>query len=74
MMILVNDVIKTTIEGSIVRTDIRTRICSDNPYSDPESFAVIKVRAGPNSAALADSPRAHKKKAKNTLTGIVTAG
>jgi hypothetical protein len=74
MMILVNEVIKTTIEGSMVRIDISTRICSDNPYSDPASFAVIKVRAGPNSAALTDSPRAHNNKVKNTLTGFVTAG
>ena len=53
MMILVNEVIKMTIEGMIAKTVIITRICNERPYSDPASLAVIRVSAGPDSAPQA---------------------
>lgn len=53
MMILVNEVIKMTIEGMIANTVIITKICNERPYSDPASLAVIRVSAGPDSAPQA---------------------
>ena len=53
IMIRVKEVIKITKVGMMARTVIITSICRDKPYSEPASFAVINVSAGPDSAPQA---------------------
>ena len=69
MMILVNEVIKMTIEGMIAKTVIITKICNERPYSDPASLEVIRVSAGPDSAPQAgNANRTAKLRPKEELS------
>ena len=57
MIMRVKDVIMMTIDGIRVSNVINTRICNDNPYSEPLSLDVIKVNAGDSAAYTVDATR-----------------
>ena len=67
IIIRVNDVIRITIDGTIVRIVMRTSICKERPYSDPSSFDVRSVSAGPLLANTSDAPKNKKRQRREKL-------
>ena len=56
-----------TIDGTMVSTVMSTRICKERPYSDPSSFDVRSVSAGPLSANTSDAPKDKKRQRREKL-------
>ena len=63
----VKEVIKITIDGTIVRIVMSTSICKERPYSEPSSFEVRRVSAGPLLAKTSGAPNNKKRQRREKL-------